>query len=558
MNSKLNFYHLLSSYLLNKSCDDFLINKYGRYESSDLALIAGLVSGFKSYNYELSTPFRYKTYLAYLINVFMRYFKLNDETSLHEIVQTLFNVNADRVVPLSLIRKLRSQLCKHINYLLRLQTSASISIHLKQYEEEFNKLIINNLDLLNENNHEENSINNNNNKSELVYTTEHLYNDLVDIIKVFILPQTNSIIYELSNNIDLVKNNKVETDIIKIFNKKKVIISLNNESQQQQQQQQNHHSNKQQQQQKNNKKKSLKTKMTLNPSEDVWNIENIDEILNEDENNNNNFVNDLISTENGETIPSNIITSNNTNHDHQHQIVSLNKKKSKRNKLNKRESCSAVVNNNNKDNKNTVLPCYESKRQKWTEEQTVYLMVGVMKYGKGSWLNILKAFKSYFGDRTTIQLKDKYRNLEKFNEIKHYKNKAKVILRQKLAQMKIESLSSPQLQPPPTTTTESIPITSQIINMNYNYNNPVDDQSMLVNDTNNSYSIVVPPTSDHFHLAMNEKDQNSIESLYLIDNRNLMMGQHQHFNHSHQSQQQQQISVENETTLFLLNNVQNN
>ena len=51
----------------------------------------------------------------------------------------------------------------------------------------------------------------------------------------------------------------------------------------------------------------------------------------------------------------------------------------------------------------------------WSKEEAEYLVELVMKYGKGKWKKILVAGKedNYFDGRTPVDLKDKFRSLEK-------------------------------------------------------------------------------------------------------------------------------------------------
>lgn len=56
------------------------------------------------------------------------------------------------------------------------------------------------------------------------------------------------------------------------------------------------------------------------------------------------------------------------------------------------------------------------KRVRWTQEEVDNLIEGVQEYGKGSWAEILAAFE--FNDcRTSVNLKDKWRNLEKASRV---------------------------------------------------------------------------------------------------------------------------------------------
>ncbi|XP_037483268.1 telomere-associated protein 1-like [Triticum dicoccoides] len=68
------------------------------------------------------------------------------------------------------------------------------------------------------------------------------------------------------------------------------------------------------------------------------------------------------------------------------------------------------------------LPTYERKmrpppaiphktRKKWTEIQERTLIEGVAKYGRGNWKDIKIAYPDVFQDRSTVDMKDKFRNL---------------------------------------------------------------------------------------------------------------------------------------------------
>uniref|UniRef100_A0A0E0LQ77 Uncharacterized protein n=1 Tax=Oryza punctata TaxID=4537 RepID=A0A0E0LQ77_ORYPU len=52
-------------------------------------------------------------------------------------------------------------------------------------------------------------------------------------------------------------------------------------------------------------------------------------------------------------------------------------------------------------------------RKKWSEKQEKTLLEGVQKYGKGNWKDIKMAYPDVFEDRSTVDLKDKFRNLER-------------------------------------------------------------------------------------------------------------------------------------------------
>jgi hypothetical protein len=74
-----------------------------------------------------------------------------------------------------------------------------------------------------------------------------------------------------------------------------------------------------------------------------------------------------------------------------------------------------------------VKPYMFKGRTPWTADETVYLVMGVMMYGKGAWASILDRFKRHFKDRSNVHLKDKYRNLERHpEELKMMERKADI------------------------------------------------------------------------------------------------------------------------------------
>jgi hypothetical protein len=58
------------------------------------------------------------------------------------------------------------------------------------------------------------------------------------------------------------------------------------------------------------------------------------------------------------------------------------------------------------------------KNQKWSEEEVETLKREVGKYGKGRWKLILQKNYDVFQDRTEVHLKDKWRNMEKYEGIR--------------------------------------------------------------------------------------------------------------------------------------------
>lgn len=59
---------------------------------------------------------------------------------------------------------------------------------------------------------------------------------------------------------------------------------------------------------------------------------------------------------------------------------------------------------------NVKLPVRE-RRRFWTDKETKWLKDGVKTYGEGNWAVILDAYN--FVGRTSVHLKDKWRNLQK-------------------------------------------------------------------------------------------------------------------------------------------------
>eukprot|EP00730_Choanoeca_flexa_P016466 TRINITY_DN7783_c0_g1_i1.p1 TRINITY_DN7783_c0_g1~~TRINITY_DN7783_c0_g1_i1.p1 ORF type:complete len:615 (+),score=155.10 TRINITY_DN7783_c0_g1_i1:36-1880(+) len=57
------------------------------------------------------------------------------------------------------------------------------------------------------------------------------------------------------------------------------------------------------------------------------------------------------------------------------------------------------------------------ERRRWTEDEVADLIAGVEKHGEGRWMEILSDDKYNFGDRTNVDLKDKYRNLRRSGRV---------------------------------------------------------------------------------------------------------------------------------------------
>eukprot|EP00049_Salpingoeca_infusionum_P003033 m.62493 g.62493 ORF g.62493 m.62493 type:complete len:728 (+) comp11916_c0_seq3:152-2335(+) len=65
-------------------------------------------------------------------------------------------------------------------------------------------------------------------------------------------------------------------------------------------------------------------------------------------------------------------------------------------------------------------PCKQNgnrQRRKWTEKEVALLKKGMMEFGKGNWAIISQAYRDGFNQRTAVDLKDKFRNLVKSDNI---------------------------------------------------------------------------------------------------------------------------------------------
>ncbi|XP_025802241.1 uncharacterized protein LOC112881664 isoform X2 [Panicum hallii] len=60
--------------------------------------------------------------------------------------------------------------------------------------------------------------------------------------------------------------------------------------------------------------------------------------------------------------------------------------------------------------------CAHRMRKKWSEIEEKTLLEGVVKYGRGNWKDIKMAYPDVFEERSTVDLKDKFRNMERHHE----------------------------------------------------------------------------------------------------------------------------------------------
>jgi hypothetical protein len=131
------------------------------------------------------------------------------------------------------------------------------------------------------------------------------------------------------------------------------------------------------------------------------------------------FISDSSNTDDNKNDASfHTITSFETNEKIESEINKNNDSKTPRIKANKSKLESAC-----EEDKHDF-----KKRIKWSEEETTFLVYGVLKYGKGKWLKILQKYKKYFNKaRTNEDLFVKYKNLIKSNTLEDYEKKAKLI-----------------------------------------------------------------------------------------------------------------------------------
>lgn len=77
-----------------------------------------------------------------------------------------------------------------------------------------------------------------------------------------------------------------------------------------------------------------------------------------------------------------------------------------------------------KDTKENI----HAKRSKWSDSEALFLVIGVELYGKGNWAKILRRLNDKFKNRTSVHLKDKYRNLERAGELKRLEKQARTYI----------------------------------------------------------------------------------------------------------------------------------
>ncbi|ORX46997.1 hypothetical protein DM01DRAFT_1386020 [Hesseltinella vesiculosa] len=60
---------------------------------------------------------------------------------------------------------------------------------------------------------------------------------------------------------------------------------------------------------------------------------------------------------------------------------------------------------------NSIVSKQPRKRRLWTEHETRSLMLGCIKHGVGNWKKILQDTEFYFDNRTSVDLKDRFRTI---------------------------------------------------------------------------------------------------------------------------------------------------
>jgi hypothetical protein len=68
-----------------------------------------------------------------------------------------------------------------------------------------------------------------------------------------------------------------------------------------------------------------------------------------------------------------------------------------------------VATNASKDSQALSQPKYRKKRNRWSEQETKDLLIGVSRYGIGNWKKILQDQDFAFNNRTAVDLKDRFR-----------------------------------------------------------------------------------------------------------------------------------------------------
>lgn len=195
----MNFYNLITSYLYRKARNKFIelekhfASKNSNYSSNntgankemerndattDKKILYFIITDYKAIQLDFTPSMRFKTYLAFLLNRLVEYFKIsNTSENFYDITQTIFNENANRVVPLSLTNDLRSIFYKKISFIV--QTDKS-----NQYFDYYKKILDENF-IFDRSQDSENIFpdSQTNTNSSIEYNDQLFYKDLCKLFK---------------------------------------------------------------------------------------------------------------------------------------------------------------------------------------------------------------------------------------------------------------------------------------------------------------------------------------------------------------------------------------
>jgi hypothetical protein len=205
----MNFYNLITSYLYRKARNKFIdLDKHFTAKNSNIAsenkdterndastdkkILYFIITDYKAIQLDFTSSMRFKTYLAFLLNRLVEYFKIsNTAENFYDITQTIFNENANRVVPLSLMNDLRSIFYKKIAFIVQNDKS-------NQYFDYYKKILDENF-IFDRSQDSENVLpdSQTNWNSSIEYNDQLFYKDLCKLFKEKL--DYSSIMYEVKS-----------------------------------------------------------------------------------------------------------------------------------------------------------------------------------------------------------------------------------------------------------------------------------------------------------------------------------------------------------------------
>jgi hypothetical protein len=205
----MNFYNLITSYLYRKARNKFIdLDKHFTAKNSNSAsenkdterndastdkkILYFIITDYKAIQLDFTSSMRFKTYLAFLLNRLVEYFKIsNTAENFYDITQTIFNENANRVVPLSLMNDLRSIFYKKIAFIVQNDKS-------NQYFDYYKKILDENF-IFDRSQDSENVLpdSQTNWNSSIEYNDQLFYKDLCKLFKEKL--DYSSIMYEVKS-----------------------------------------------------------------------------------------------------------------------------------------------------------------------------------------------------------------------------------------------------------------------------------------------------------------------------------------------------------------------